>query len=413
MKHLYIKFILLFILLNASLDAGLVWTKEGGWSASGGLLEPIIGKDLNVKDAEDAMRKGAAEYDACHVLPAIKAYKTVYECYPQSKYASEALYKLGQIYMDRCQFEQAFCSFQKIIVEYPSYPKFNDVIAIQFEIASKLKRGDRPYYWGIIPGFRDYHASIEYYESIVTNAPYTNYAPMALMNISDLADSHGNPEDVIDALDRLVSNYRDSNLAPCAYVKLADTYACMVQGPDYDQGSTLRAINYYQDFLLLYPDNELVQEAECKLKNARDTHARSKLRMGDFYYKYRNNCLAAKIYYNETITVAPNSRAAEEAHSQLDCIAKCVLPPKTWVDHIFGRYQPLSTPAYLDEMLMSRRDNEEFADSMDEFHLDEIGEEIRDYSSGETDGLPGLSEDIPEEAYEHTDNSSNNWDSFS
>jgi len=382
MKKIY-KISLLFVgLITASLNADISWSPETGWGASGGILEPIIGKTLMIQDAQHGLEVGREEYTVGNILPAIRAYRNVYECYPISAEAPEALYQIGLIYMESHQYEQAFKSLQTIILEYPGYPKFNEVIGIQFSIASQLQCGNRPYYWGIIPGFKDYTAAIKYFDSIVTNAPYTQYAPMALMSIADLAKEHGRIEDVVDSLDRIVCCYRKSDLAPAAYVKLADTYARMVHGPSYDQGATLRSINYYQDFLLLFPDNPLVPEVEVKLAMGRDLYARSKLVLGDFYYRYRNNFQAARIYYNETITVAPNSVAAQEAMQRLELVENCVYPPKTWVDKIFGRYQRPSTPAYLEDTIVAAQANEAFARDVNRFP-------IRDVDMGYDDLAPG------------------------
>jgi outer membrane protein assembly factor BamD len=39
--------------------------------------------------------------------------------------------------------------------------------------------------------------------------------------------------------------------------------------------------------------------------------------MGDFYYKHRSNYKAAKVFYNEAITIYPESPVAERARRLL------------------------------------------------------------------------------------------------
>lgn len=385
MKKLYLKILylvpILLIFNSISTNAALTWDPENGWGATGGILEPLIGSSISIKDAEHGLIVAQEECQAGNFIPAIRTLQKVYECYPNSIQAPDALHRIGLICIERHQYETAFNSLQTIILEYPGYPKFNEVIKIQFEIASQLQRGNRPYYWGIIPGFRDYDGAMRYFESIVTNAPYTEFAPMALMNIADLAKEHGRTEDVVDALDRIVSCYRQSNLAPCAYLKLGDTYASMVQGPAYDQGATIRSINYYHDFLFLFPQDPQVPEVEIKLARMRDLYARSKKILGDFYWR-RNDFVAARIFYNETITCAPNSSAAEEAKCQLQLVENCVYAPPTWVDWIFGRYQKPATPAYLEDVIVKERTNEEFLRNVNEFP-------IRDVDPGYDEFAPG------------------------
>lgn len=382
MKKIYFVYLYLLSFLLTSLHADLVWEPGKGWSASSGILEPILGKSINIENAEEGMRIGKEEYQAGNILASLRAYKKVHDCYPNSILAPEALYQMGQIYIERHQYAPAFNALQKIVIDYPSYPKFNEVIAIEYQIASQLQLGNRPYCLGIIPWFKDYSSAIEFFESIVTNAPSSIYAPRALLNIAELAKKHKKIEDVIDALDRLISSYKRSEQAPDAYIELADAYRDMVHGPLYDQGATLKAINYYQDFLLLFPKHERVEEAETKLVEARDLFARSKLEMGNFFYYHRNNLSAAAIYYNETISAAPNSIASGTACEQLKLTSKGILPAETFCDKLFGRYKPLSTPAYLEEAELENRKNEEFRLDINEFPLELVDQGYDELAPG-------------------------------
>lgn len=372
MKKFYLISLYSILLFSDCLYGALVWDPQKGWSASGGILEPLIGEAVNIENAEDGMRIGREKMEEGNIVSALGAYKTVSDRYPNNALAPEALYQMGIIYIERHQYAPAFNSLQKIIVNYPSYPKFTEVIALEYDIATQLQSGNRPYCLGIIPWFKDYSSAIDFFESIVTNAPCSIYAPMALMNIADLAKDHKKLEDVVDALDRLVNWYKKSDLAPAAYIELADTYGKMVHGPLYDQGATLQAINYYNDFLLLFPKHERVQEVEIKLVNARDLFARSKLAMAKFYYQYRSNLPAAAIYCNETITAAPNSCAAKEACELLKLIEQGILAPESICDKILGRYKAPSTPTYLEEMALEERDNEEFDLDVKRFPIEQV-----------------------------------------
>src|SRR5262249_55967274 len=98
-------------------------------------------------------------------------------------------------------------------------------------------QGKRPYYWGLIPGFRDYDAAIDLFEKMVKNAPFSKQAPKALMFISHLSKKYRKVEDAWDALERIINEYPNSSQAEEAYLVLAETYAESVQGPAYDQGA--------------------------------------------------------------------------------------------------------------------------------------------------------------------------------
>ena len=60
---------------------------------------------------------------------------------------------------------------------------------------------------------------------------------------------------------------------------------------------------YFEDFTILYPESNNMPKAESSLFHMRDTLSKSKLLMADFFYQYRNNPRAARILYNEAITL--------------------------------------------------------------------------------------------------------------
>ena len=92
-----------------------------------------------------------------------------------------------------------------------------------------------------------------------------------------------------------------------------------------------------------------------------DTYARSRLVIGNFFYYYRNNSAAAAIFYNETITIAPKSAAADEAREQLKKIDRGELPPMTPYDWFFGRYEKPSIDQFEEESAVMNLQNEQFA----------------------------------------------------
>ena len=86
----------------------------------------------------------------------------------------------------------------------------------QYRIASALLDGAPNRLWLGIKGFRNREISIGCFEIILGNAPYSDYAPLVLMNIARGHQYLGNIDEAIDALDRLVNNYPQSVVAPDA-----------------------------------------------------------------------------------------------------------------------------------------------------------------------------------------------------
>ncbi|MDD3180090.1 MAG: tetratricopeptide repeat protein [Opitutaceae bacterium] len=299
----------------ARLAADLVWSPQTGWRIEGGVLTGLTGNEA--RTALDLMNKARSAEDAGSLRRAIRAYTKVTKKYPNSIYAPEAFFRIGMLREKRHQYFKAFDALQELVRKYPSSEKFSQVIAEQYRIANLLLEGKRNYMWGIIPGFRDRSKAVDFYEQIITNAPYSDYASLSLMNAARAHQILGNPEEAIDVLDRMINFYPKSVLTPDAYLKLAQTHASLVEGAYYDQASTKEAITYYEDYLILFPNEAGVATAEKGVTDMKRVFAESKIKIADFYYLKRSNFKAARVFYNEAITIFPDSDVAANAKQRL------------------------------------------------------------------------------------------------
>ncbi|HEU5080464.1 MAG TPA: outer membrane protein assembly factor BamD [Opitutaceae bacterium] len=298
------------------LAADLVWSPETGWRVEGGVLAGLSGE--SGRNALEMMNKARAAEERGSERSAIKAYGKVAKKYPNSVYSPEALYRSAKLRLKRRDYVKAFTEFQTILSRYPNTPRFNDIIGEQYRIASLLVNGARGrILFGLLPGFRNREVSIGMFETILLNAPYSDYAPLALMNIAQGHQRMREPEEAIDALDRMINNYPQSLLAPDAYLRLAQAHASLVEGAYYDQESTRDAITYFEDFMILFPSDNNVAKAEKGLADMKKVLADSKMRIADFYFFKRDNYKAARVFYNEAITVYPDSEVATKARQRL------------------------------------------------------------------------------------------------
>lgn len=304
--------------LPARLVAELVWTPEKGWVVEGGVLAGIGGKDG--ENALKLMNKARAAQEKGHVGTALSAYKKVTKKYPNSVYTPEAYYQLGGLRLKRRQYFAAFDAYQQLIGRYPNTKRFNEIIGQEYKIGATLVDGGRPYVFGWFPGLTARSHGIEYLEVVVANAPYSDYAPLANMIVARGHLLLTDTEDAINALDRMINSYPQHPLAPEAYLRLAAANASLVQGPPYDQASTQEAITYYEDFMILYPNDSLIPDAAKGLDSMKKLLAESKMKMADFYFYKRDNYVAARVFYNEAITAYPESDVAQEARSKLAAV---------------------------------------------------------------------------------------------
>jgi outer membrane protein assembly factor BamD len=297
------------------LAADLEWTPVTGWEVRGGALEGLTG--TQGRTALDMMNKARNLEEGHSYFSAIRLYEKVAHKYQGSVYAPEALYRSGELLIRRKQYFDAFNDFQLILRRYPNTKRFNDVVGQEYHIAATLLDGGRNWTWGIIPDFTNRTRGTEYMQVIVLNAPYSDYAPLALMEAARGNQLEKDTEEAIDSLDRLVNTYPQSVLAPVAYLKLGDLHASLTEGPKYDQASTKEAMTYYEDFMILYPGDPGIARAAEGVDKMKTILADSKIYIGDYYFYKRYNYEAAKIFYNEAITSYPDSAPSRVAKKRL------------------------------------------------------------------------------------------------
>jgi outer membrane protein assembly factor BamD len=295
--------------------ADLVWSSQTGWRVEGGALSGLTGPDG--PKALDMMNEARRDEEKGHVHGALKIYAKVEKRYASSIYAPEAFFRSAHLRLARKQYYKAFEAFQNVIARYPNEKRFNEIIGEEFHIASILLDGGRNHIWGLIPAFRSREHGIAYFGAVVANAPYNDYAPLALMAMARGHESLKNAEEAIDALDQMVNTYQDSVLVPYAYLELARMHASLVEGAFYDQAETREAITYYEDFMILFPGDPNISKAATGLDTMKQILADSKLKIGDFYFYNRDNFTAARVFYNEAITAYPDSAVAKRAKQRL------------------------------------------------------------------------------------------------
>jgi outer membrane protein assembly factor BamD len=295
--------------------ADLVWTPNGGWRVESGALSGL--RPAENRNAVDLMNEARAAEEKGNTWSALSKYSRVAKKYGGSIYAPEALYRIGKLRLAARQYYKAFEAFQAIVAGYPNVRRFDEVVGLQYRIGGDLLDGAHNRLWGVVPFFKNRERGIQYLQLVVQNAPYGDYAPLALSAAARGEEQNSDPEDAIDMLDRLVNSYSQSVLVPDAYISLGRMHSDLVAGAYYDQDETKQAMTYYEDFMILFPGDANISTAANGLDSMRNLLAESKMRIGDFYFYKRDNYTAARVFYNEAITSYPDSAVAKRASKRL------------------------------------------------------------------------------------------------
>lgn len=258
---------------------------------------------------------------------------------------AEAIYRASALREKAGDWKTAFDYLQLIAKAYPSYD-FTKVADSLMRLAERLAKDKLPKKWGFLPRFRSGSEDRKRLSQIADLARGPRYAPRALIVLAEIALKDEKQEDAIDALERLINNYPDNYLCEQAYFQLGEIYKNRVTGPSYDQGSTLKALNFFEDYLILfdYPPSKGKREStqsfeqrissykkrkESALRSRRElrqTLASSKLEIARYLEEYGKYFLVrwkelgngpALQFYNEAITIAPESNAAREAEKKV------------------------------------------------------------------------------------------------
>jgi tetratricopeptide (TPR) repeat protein len=257
----------------------------------------------------------------------------------------ESIYRAAAIREKNGDWKVAFDYLQLIAKAYPSYD-FEKVAEALLRIAERLAVEKLPKKWGVLPRFRSGEEDRRRLSQIADLARGPRFAPRALIVLSEIALKDDKEEDAIDALERLINYYPDNYLCEKAYFQLGQIYQQRVSGPSYDQGATLKALNFYEDYLILFESppprdkretmqtfNERINgfkyRKDTALRSRRDLRqilAASKLEIGSYIENYGKYFLVrwkelgngpALQFYNEAITIAPDSEAAREAEKKV------------------------------------------------------------------------------------------------
>ncbi|MFP6887800.1 MAG: tetratricopeptide repeat protein [Opitutales bacterium] len=257
----------------------------------------------------------------------------------------ESLFRAARIQEERGAWPKAFERLRLIAEAYTEYD-FDKVAGALMRLAERLAKEKQPRKWGILPRFRSGEQDRYRLNQIARLARGPKYAPRALMALAEIARKDDDEEEAVDALERLVNLYPDSHFCEKAYFDLAFIHESMVAGPDYDQGATLKALNFYEDYLILYETappksrhetnddlaarqvaaKERLAKAEDGRKRMREVLSASKLQVGRYLEKYGKYFIVrwrelgdgpALQFYNEAVTVAPDSESARAAEARM------------------------------------------------------------------------------------------------
>jgi outer membrane assembly lipoprotein YfiO len=305
------------LLMAVNTPAPLVYRPGEGWS-----YETVGGGKWTRTRAKDQLDVAQQSFDAKNYSVALKAARRTVRVWPLSDYAPQAQYLVGRSLEEEKKDEEAFKAYQQLLEKYPKSANYEEVVKRQYDIANRYLAGQWFKLWGYIPFFPSMDKTVQMYEKLLKNGPYSEVAPRAQMNIGAAREKQSDFPAAVKAYESAADKYHDrKQVAADALWKAAEAYLKQAKTAEYDQSIAGQAISTYNDFMTLYPADPRVPDAQKKITSLRTEQARGSLIVAQFYEK-KKQWDGALVYYNEVLVRDPQSKYAEEARRRIDEIKK-------------------------------------------------------------------------------------------
>ncbi|MFH0732571.1 MAG: outer membrane protein assembly factor BamD [Candidatus Omnitrophota bacterium] len=251
---------------------------------------------------------------------ALEEFKKVVSFYRKSESAAEAQYYIGLCHEKLENLYQAFLGYQAVVDNYPFSRRIDEVIKREYDIGEKLFQGDKVKFVGMKVKATP-EQIIEIFNKVVSNAPYSENAPMAQYRIGELYKQLQFYKEAIDAFQKVVTDYPDSKMASEASFQVAICASSGSLGSSYDQQLTNEAIVKFEEFSKQHPDSEFVKEAQKEKKVLREKQAAS-LYEAALFYERAKKYSSAMIYYEDIVDNFSDTPTAISAMEKLEILKR-------------------------------------------------------------------------------------------
>lgn len=154
------------------------------------------------------------------------------------------------------------------------------------------------------------------FDAIDQQHPFSEYARKALVMRSFINYRNGQYQDAINGASRYLNLYPESEDAAYAQYIVGLAYSKQIPAVTQDQKPAFKTIEAMQAVITKYPDSEYVEDAQAKLRFAKDQLAGKEMQVGRYYLE-RKEYLAAITRFRSVVEQYPNTNQIEEALARL------------------------------------------------------------------------------------------------
>jgi len=260
-----------------------------------------------------AMVATAQEYESAGKTDkAFDVYRDVVKKFPLTTSAAMGQYKVGAIQKSKGDWVKAFESYQKFIDNYKQSSAFDAAIASQFEIAKASQTGEHKETFIGISRKVQRSEVLKMYQSIIDNAPYSEYAPQAQYALGEVYEKDGKPAEAVAAYKKVVKDHPESKLAANAQYRVGTLGSEAIEKGSRNMENVERSKEAFEDILLGFEDDARREEAQSRVIEFTELEAQKALDIGKFYEKQKKYNSAA-LYYRRVASAQGTSASVEAA----------------------------------------------------------------------------------------------------
>lgn len=240
--------------------------------------------------------------------------------FPESPFAQDASFLMGEAYFKLGQLELANNCFTSYLNHTTSPRKFEEAINYKFSIAEQFKNGVKKTLFSShkmpkwAPAKED---ALKIYEEVVTTLPHSDLAVQSLMGKAKIQSELEDYKPSLETLDLLIRRFPKHDLAAEAYLEKIHVFLMQCQGQDLDPDLLDLAEVNLRKFRLAFPREPRIVEAEKAIGEMQEIFAQNLLDTGKFFEKTKK-IPASLLYYTKVVEKYPATQAATAAQEKIE-----------------------------------------------------------------------------------------------
>ncbi|MDJ0869254.1 MAG: outer membrane protein assembly factor BamD [Myxococcota bacterium] len=143
---------------------------------------------------------------------------------------------------------------------------------------------------------RDYTASIEVFQDVIDNYPYSDQATLAELAIGDAYFAQKSYDEAISYYSDFIDLHPGHDQVPYAMFQTGLSFYKRSKEPGRDQTATQDGITHFDRLLRRFPHSEYSMKAEENVRELRGRLAEHTLQVGDYYFGTDEYASAAERY---------------------------------------------------------------------------------------------------------------------